>query len=342
MTLNKNRIIGIDYARAFFSVCVVAIHCGFFFILPSNIFNPEVYDRHTFELTDFITFYIFMLAVPVFFIISNYLFACKPYDWHDLGKRLFRYIKLFLFWSIIYNLLASGIILYPHNIIEAVILFLNGNKTIYWFFVSLGILTIIAHFSKRLSNLYLILLAVFSTFLVGILPIISIRYKFYSLTNNWNPLNFLPFPFIAIIIQRLKNHDVRSLFWNLLIMFLIVFTFLTAVLDWTIYVDKGFFQINLFAMPAYPRPSLILLSALVLVLVVNFQFKQLCIVTFMAKHSLALYCLHFFFLSIGFKIANIFETSDISHWLVSLITVTLLSYIVSIILPQILNKDLIR
>jgi peptidoglycan/LPS O-acetylase OafA/YrhL len=70
--MRTERYIGIDYLRAFFSVCVVLAHLGY--ISPSLIFNRELYLAHIFTVSDFINFYVILLSVPVFFIISNYFF----------------------------------------------------------------------------------------------------------------------------------------------------------------------------------------------------------------------------------------------------------------------------
>jgi len=225
---------------------------------------------------------------------------------------------------------------------EAVKLFLSANYTLYYFFVSLSILTIITHLAKRLPNFLLLLLALLSIIVVGMLPIISIKYEFYSLSIIWNPINFLPLPFAAIIIQRLKSQNLRPLYWNLIIISLIVLAFFAGILDWTIYVNEGFFQVNLYAIPAYTRPSVVLLTVLVLVLVVNFQMKKLAIIDFMSKHSLALYCLHFFFLSIGVHVSTILQLTGVISWLTSITIVTIICYMLSLILPYFLNKDLVR
>lgn len=337
---NKNKIVGIDYARAFFSVCVVGIHIGYF--LPSSIFNPETYESHVFSFSDFVNFYILSLAVPAFLIISNYLFSCKPYDWGDLSKTLIRCLKLVIFWSLMFILIENIPMVYPPNLMTAVMMMLSAYGTIYYFFISLAILTIIAHFAKRLPNFLLLLLAVLSIIIVGILPILSIKYQIYFLSIFWNPINFLPLPFAAIIIQRLKSQNLRRLYWNLIIISLIVLAFFAGILDWTIYVNKGFFTVNMYAIPTYTRPSLVLLSVLVLVLVVNFQMKQLAVIDFMSKHSLALYCLHCFFLSMGVYITTIFHLTGIISWLTSIIVITVTCYILSLILPYFLNKDIIR
>src|SRR5262249_55318729 len=87
-----SRIVGIDYLRAVFSVCVVAVHLGY--ISPSAIFDQEAYPSHTFTWSDFVNFYVLCLAVPVFVLISTYLYALKPTDSAALRRRLVRIVRL--------------------------------------------------------------------------------------------------------------------------------------------------------------------------------------------------------------------------------------------------------
>ena len=334
------RISGIDYARAFFSVCIVGIHAGYF--SPSSIFSPDLYPIHEFGFSDFVNFYIFLLAVPAYLIISNYLFAMKPYNWTDLSKRLIRYIKLVIFWSITYNLIANHTILVPHSSIDAFLLLLSGNHTLYYFFVSLAILTIITHFAKLLPNVLLILLIFLSVIIVGLLPILSIKYQIYKLAILWNPLNFLPYPFAAVLIYRLRNQNIKRLYWILISLLLIVFSFLAGMLDWTVYVNGRFFTVNLYAIPAYSRPSLVLLSILTLILVVNIRIRMFPVIDFMSKQSLALYCLHFFFLPVGILISGYCQLTGIASWIVTVTSILLISYAAALILPSFFNKDLLR
>ena len=202
---SKEKYIGIDYLRALFSICVVAVHLGY--ISPSSIFNKELYINHRFTLSDFVNFYILLLAVPVFFIISNYFFYRKPVGWAVCYQYLKRIIKLAIFWPIFYSLyiifVFKGWPLIPKSGLELILFIFSGARTIYFYFVSLIGLTIITYFSKSIRIRYIAIFFILTTLLVSSLPLLSMTTGYYIFSIFWNPLNFLPYPFAAILVSRL-------------------------------------------------------------------------------------------------------------------------------------------
>lgn len=100
--MGKERQVSIDYLRALFSVCVVAVHLGY--ISPSNIFSKEFHIDHSFTLSDFANFYILLLAVPVFFLISNYLFSQKATNFSFCYLYIKRISKIALFWIVLHTI----------------------------------------------------------------------------------------------------------------------------------------------------------------------------------------------------------------------------------------------
>src|SRR5262245_39331601 len=101
MTGTDRKIVGIDYLRAIFSVAVVAVHLGYVF--PSAIFNEQAYTTHTFGWSDFVTFYVLCLAVPVFISFPPSLYSLKSTDTGALARRLGRIVPLLFFWSLAYQ-----------------------------------------------------------------------------------------------------------------------------------------------------------------------------------------------------------------------------------------------
>ena len=77
--MSRERIVGIDYLRAVFSVCVVLVHLGY--VSPSAIFSEQEYAHHAFTWSDAVNFYVLCLAVPVFLLVSNFLLAQKHPRW---------------------------------------------------------------------------------------------------------------------------------------------------------------------------------------------------------------------------------------------------------------------
>src|SRR6187551_1367345 len=93
---------GFDSLRAFFSVCVVAVHSGYF--APSGIFDRSLCSSHLFSRSDFVNFYVLLLAVPVFALISCFLMAMRPSTDERLMQRVTRAAKLLLFWTLLLHI----------------------------------------------------------------------------------------------------------------------------------------------------------------------------------------------------------------------------------------------
>jgi peptidoglycan/LPS O-acetylase OafA/YrhL len=334
--VRTERIIGIDYLKAFFSVCVVLVHLGL--ISPFIIFNQDAYSEHIFTISDFINFYILFLAVPVFFLISNYLFFLKPED----GAVLFTYIKrigkIAIFWIVLFNMFNYQgweiIQCLPKSPQDLIIFSLSGAKTNYWFFITLIGLTAITHFSKRLNVFYVLTLFLITTLLVTMLPVLSVATGNSFLVAHWHPLNFLPYPFAAILVFRIARLERATIKPSYRILFGLIIL-LVAIADWTFYVNTGFLFAKTYSIPPYSRPSLVLIAMLVLLVAIKSNPKINRFILFMSNNSLSLYCLHPFFLlpAQRFSGGNLFF---------SLLLVLLFSYLTAIILKRFIQQDLIK
>ncbi|HKB02083.1 MAG TPA: acyltransferase family protein, partial [Gemmataceae bacterium] len=269
MATKDGRIVGLDYLRAIFSVCVVAVHLGYVF--PSDIFDPDRYAEHTFTWSDLVNFYVLCLAVPVFVLISTYLYSLKPADTRALGRRLGRILRLLVFWSLAFQIFFFTGYGFPKQIPRDpgrfALYLLTGGDTVYYFFVSLALVTVVTHYCQRLSDRAVWVLFATSTAVVGILPLLHRETGYLVLGHHANPLNFLPLAFAGLGLARLSRAgDDRTLDWvGLAALGLGV---AAALLDWTTYVDPCFFKVNRFALPAYTRPSVVFLAVAVLVSVV--------------------------------------------------------------------------
>jgi surface polysaccharide O-acyltransferase-like enzyme len=343
-----SRIVGIDYLRAFFSVCVVAVHLGY--ICPSSIFSREAYERHTFTWSDFINFYVLCLAVPVFVLISTYLYALKPTDSAGLWRRLGRILRLLVFWSLLFQIFfftGYGFVKQiPRDLQGLALYVMTGGETVYYFFVSLALVTMVTHYVRNVPGPALWAMFAVSTLLVGVLPLL---HRAYADRTHWalflghlaNPLNFLPFAFAGVGLARLTRAGATRLL-DAIGVGALVLGAASAVLDWTVYVDPCFFEVNRFAIPAYTRPSLVFLAVAVLILAVRSGPPVNPVVSFMAFHSLAVYCLHPFFVPVHYKLAQLPQLSGIETVLVSLPVVLALSYVGSLVLPSFLREEVLR
>ncbi len=76
-------------------------------------------------------------------------------------------------------------------------------------------------------------------------------------------------------------------------------------LDWNRYINIFFFEAGNYALPAYCRPSIVLLAMLIFNLALSVTSKVPKIIQFMADQSLALYCLHFFFIEPALSLTGV-------------------------------------
>ena len=337
------RVVGIDYLRAFFSVCVVAVHLNYLF--PSLIFDKRRYTEHAFGPSDLVNFYVLCLAVPVFVLISTYLYASKPTDTAGLGRRLWRIVRLLLFWSVLFQVYYQGGIAAVKNIPrerdELALYLMSGGGTYYYFFEALAIVTVVTHAATRLSGRVVWGLFAASTVLVAVLPLLHKELHYRFLAHHANPLNFLPFAFAGVGLARLTAAGAdRSR--GLVGLGCLLLALPAAVLDWTAYVDRCFFEINQYAIPAYTRPSLVLLAVAVLVLALRSRVPSNPVVRFMAVHSLGVYCLHPFFVDIKFKLIEVLGLGEVGAALVPWAIVLGLSYFGSLLMPWFLREEMIR
>jgi surface polysaccharide O-acyltransferase-like enzyme len=335
VVIERRRYHGFDYLRAIFSICVVGCHLGY--VAPSAIFDPAHFGEHRFTPSDFINFYVLTLAVPVFFLISAFLFLEGPADWPALKRFLIRIGRIAVFWIVLFILFREQgwIVLYhlPRTAQDLGVFIISGGSTLYYFFVSLLGVVALTYFARRLDVRVIALLFVASILVLALLPIVAIRMNFFPLTHYYDPLNFLPYPFAALLIASWRHRTGASLSaWHVLAA--CVATVALATLDWTVYVNAGLFQTNEFAIPAYTRPALVTLAMGVVWAGSFIRREPGRVVSFMSRNSLALYCVH------PFLVYIIRHFPPINFWL-ALAGTVLLSYAIAAVARRFLQPDLL-
>jgi surface polysaccharide O-acyltransferase-like enzyme len=167
-----------------------------------------------------------------------------------------------------------------------------------------------------------------------VLPILSIATAHFDASIHWNPLNFLPYPFAAILVFHVSKLDRAKIKPTYIIPagFLILLLFIA---DWTVYVNKGFFNVNGYAIPAYTRSSLVLIAMIVLLFAIKINPKSNPVIMFMSNNSLALYCIHPFF------VEPIKQLSG-GNLIISLFLVLILSYLTAIIMKNLYSRNLLN
>ena len=342
---NSTQIYGIEYLRAIMSIFVVIWHMNGFG--TSLIFSKQSFSKHLFTLSDFINFHILLTAVPTFILISNYLFILKEErEANGLAKRLKRLLLLLSFWPLPLLIYAYGfnglVAMIPRSFSAFVGTILTAGHTPYYFFVSLALTIVVAHLLKGLSQAMLLLGFVLSMALLALLPIFTKSSELSSLCAYWNPLNFLPYPFIAILLFKFSNTitEKRALLINISLLLAILFSFL----EWHYGTGKIFFEYHGYCIPAYTRPSLVFTTTALFIFALRAEIQlKNPIIQYIAQHSLALYCLHsYFIIPVGKLITNdLCALPAVLLWS-RIVLVIVLSYIMAQILKIYLKPGLLK
>jgi hypothetical protein len=254
-----------------------------------------------------------------------------------LRTYLKRIGKIAVFWIVLLTLFKyeawDFIRWLPRSASELTGFILSGGHTIYYFFVSLLGLTLITHFAKFLNFFQVLVLFILSILFVSVLPIVSIATGYFVLCAYWSPLNFLPYPFAAILVSYIAKLD-RTRIKPIYLILSACLILLFCIVDWAIYVNKGFFNVLRFAIPIFARPSLVLMAMMSLFLALKINLKRNPVILFMSNNSLALYCIHPFFLPL--------KRLSGGHMAVSLFLVVLFSYLTALIMKHFIRQELIK
>jgi len=334
---------GFDNLRAFFSICVVTVHSGY--IAPSDLFDKLRFESHVICWSDIVDFDVLLLAVPVFALISCYLFAMKQPGDERLGQRLLRTSRLLVFWMLLSFLSEKGLNASIQKlglgILEAPFWFIiSAGDTIFYFFSALIVLLPLTSFAKRLKLRASWGLFALSLAIVGFLPLIAVWLHVPALVHHANPLNFLPLAFAAVVMQAppFKRNGQAAVWPGLAAL---AAGGLATALDWTVYRNGIVFEVNAFAVPAYTRPSVVLLAVAVVHLATLIRRPCGSVVRFMSRHSLALYCIHPFVLTVVYRILPRLQLAGPPRLVVCATTTVIASYALALILPSFLRKDLL-
>ncbi len=292
---------GINWLRALLSVAVVVWHLGSFGI--SSIFDRTNYAHHVFTPSDLVNFHVLVVAVPTFFLISCYLYARKNPAAPYLKQRIVRFMVLALVWTVAGKTWLAGyqglLSLRPTSVASFITIVFSSGLTLYYFFISLIILTGITHVCLRLSTTTNAVLFALACIYVFIAPAIAIRYSLYGMCALWNPMNFIPYPFVAILTARNERLFVQRGSQLAIIGVFLVAAVLFGFYEWRFYVHEGFFDGQPYALPAYTRLSVVCMAVVLFAVGLTKTIRTNRIIDFMSKQSLALYCLHPFVIVFG-------------------------------------------
>lgn len=333
-----NHYNGFDWLRALMSIFVVVWHmkgAG-----SSALFSNDAFSNHSYSLSDFINFQLLLLAVPIFILISTFLFSSQTRTIGYLFGKFKRFFLLFLFWVLTLKLWHFGysgmLTSLPQSFSELVSFFLTGDDTVYYFFTSLIICLMISYLLKPQKTSIQIVGFILSVIGLLALPKISLITGNHTLSAFWNPLNFIPYSFAGLLLVRFEKILKGKAFPILLS---IVLCALFAMLEWSYYTDRIFIIGQGFALPAYTRVSVLFGAISSVIIAMNVKKEAGKLIKFMASYSLALYILHPFLMKFVPQVFPFLADTEslILIW-ISILSVIILSYLAAYLLKKYILK----
>jgi hypothetical protein len=268
-----------------------------------EVLNFAQYCDHSIPISNIICIQFLLLAVPVFFLISIFLFIAnlektKNYFYSRIEKLLY----LYFFWTGIYCLICyhKGFSIFTEVFSQSpkdIFFFIAcGGVSAFWFLFSLIILTLFAYLCVGLPNFLLAALLIITTCLLWVMPIIGITQnpRIYYWVQWWVPLIHLPYVFIAVLVHRnfkSARPDLTKIV-QIAIMLLVIYI-VSSICEWKWIVYRCNAQ-NFGQITAYARISVVAGASLLFVL--SFLIKQPAnkLITFFSRYSLGIYCMHIF------------------------------------------------
>jgi peptidoglycan/LPS O-acetylase OafA/YrhL len=325
------------------SLAVVAWHIHLFGI--STLFDKRLFSHHAITFSDIMNFQFLLLAVPVFFLISLFLFF-DHYKTHDgyFKNRIKRIACLYGFWLGLFFLFyvwRYGFSpLLPTDGKNLLMKITSGWSTLYYFFFSLLIVTCLARMVVLVPRYVVWLLFILSLLsLWGVAFLVKIGVAPNYLVAYWNPLNFVPYVFIARLFSGIADQDLFNFSFLSFSLLLLGFVF-AACFEWQWMICGQHFQYNDCALPAYTRVSLVLGAILVFRLSWFIHRRPNRLIRFLSDYSLGIYCLHGYASLLVYK--RIVSTLG-SHGapLIAFLLIVSLSLAAAVFLRRLLGRRLI-
>lgn len=284
-------MVGLEYLRVFFMISVVSFHAG----LTSEwaaIVQGDAKVRA--NLFDVISYNLQSVAVPCFFIISNFLFCLKPISHGRLISRLIRLVSLYLFWV---SLMVYHYRPEIHFTLTGLAAFLvSGGHTFYYFLAVLILLSPVTFFLQKLRGKALLFSGILSALtLFGTMVWLQQDYYFATHMNHCIVTSYAMVPLCSVLLARycekIQSSERIARHWGL---GLIGIGIVTAAIEWKFSAPGELLDSYRMWLPKHARFSLYFLASALVVFAIRINNKPGKILSYLSKNSLGIYCLHGF------------------------------------------------
>jgi len=345
----RRHINGFDYLRALFAILVVVWHAGG----VSFLGKINSYLQNSVSI-----FYynICLLAVPVFFSISLFLFYKKQLISQTFPRKslmsLIRLYSIWMFVGIAFNsLLSRGDyllgLLHIGGLLSTIV---RGSRGELFFLFSLILISYLCFFNSKYllvqRNKFRIQLVLT---LISLLVLTFV--SFYTLATNrvifsayWNPVCFVPYIFSASILALIDENTEPDLAEYLYERrFLFIFSLfsgflLLSWLEWQVFNTPSAF--GGYLLPPYARASLVIGSFLVCYCAILYKGKSSSLVHDLSQESLGIYLLHGYALFLIKLFASYLKTFQLPQLLVIITFNPIARVIYAVMLSVLFSKIL--
>jgi surface polysaccharide O-acyltransferase-like enzyme len=289
----KIHLDGFDYLRVFFMMMVLMGH--------SNLFQyMGVHRQHNIgpgpNVWDYLLYEVQSSAVPSFILMSMVLFSLRPPSWSRTVDRVKKLGYLYCFW-------VGAWVLYTRSTPEPGVLgwiefFLRGGGWLFYTFASLMVLTPFCWMAAKLNRrwqwvgLVLSILVVIATALYVYDDRKWLNHHYY-----WVPSCFAMMPFVAAILvphlNRFRESGGMRYKW---IAVMLVAGFVAALVEWKFSAPIESITGERRWVPKHARLSMQFHAIALLILSLGVKKPVNRVVSFFARNSLGVYCLHPFIL----------------------------------------------
>ncbi len=350
MNNKSQRYHGFDYLRALMTLAIVAWHIKLFGI--SDIAKINLYKNHSFIFSDLINYHFLLLGVPVFFLISLFLFSYRILNETGyLTKRLERLSYLYIFWTGFWLIVFKAVYGYSFIRLDSakkiVLLIITGGHSLYYFLFSLIILTGISFIVSKLRVRYLWPLLIITLLFMIIFPLsLGKNNSFQYFVAYWNPVNFLPYVLIsAIVAKYMQKEGIESYYPEMkkCILLLFILLIVSSFLEWKYFVNVNNFKYDAQAIPSYTRVSVVIGSTIFFLSSFFIRKPPNRIIRFLSEYSLGIYLTHGFIILVYTELINP-KTNYLNHFewrLILFLVVIQISLAGSAILRRMFRSGLI-
>lgn len=313
--MTRKKLEGFTYLRVAFSWIIVGWHGNFLGETPLM----KVADRYTANLKDIYQCNVMQMGVPIFILISLFLYIDRYYSTVSQGlsskpylkKRICHFSVLYMFWRVIYSFFGIGQFWHqPRGLVRNVYHLIFGADTVLYYFVEIIWLVLAVHilcqfttnFSGKQKLYVYSVLSVFSMCLTFSLHFLPLSLKLESL-RYFSPIGFIPYVFSSLLVHHMYTN--YRTYCNKIMIVLAVISIGLIVAEWLLLPDKVYIQ-NGFrsALNGYGRPSLVTSSMALILLVLKCNKKPPRIIENLGNISLYVFCLHSIFIKLFDGLSN--------------------------------------